>query len=50
MNEIQETMLNICFAGMLGVVLAENVIIIASAVKWVKNKIHKHKERKNTKD
>ena len=50
MTEIQETMLNICFGAMTGVFIAEVIIIIGWAASWIKDKIRKHKERKNTKD
>ena len=49
MTEIQETMLNICFGAMTGVFIAEVIIIIAGAASWIKDKIRKHKERKNSK-
>lgn len=49
MTEFQEMMLNICFGAMTGVFIAELIILIASAVSWVKEKIRKHKEKKQSK-
>lgn len=49
MTEFQEMMLNICFGAMTGVFIAEIIILIASAVGWVKEKIRKHKEKKQSK-
>lgn len=47
MTEFQELMLYSCFGAMTGVFIAELIIIIASAVSWVKDKIRKHNEKKN---
>ena len=48
MTEFQELMLYSCFGALTGVFIGELVIIIASAVTWVKAKIRKHKEKKNS--
>lgn len=48
MTEFQELMLYSCFGALTGVFIAEFIIIIASAVTWVKDKIRKHKEKKNS--
>ena len=50
MTEFQELMLYTCFGAMTGVFIAEIIVIIASAVSWVKDKIRKHKEAKKTKE
>lgn len=44
MKEIQEVMLNICFGSLTGVFLGEVIILIASAVSWIKDKMRKRKE------
>ena len=49
MTEIQELMLNICFGAMTGVFIAEIIVLIASAVDWVKERIRNHKEKKHSK-
>lgn len=48
MTEIQELMLYSCFGALTGVFIAEFIILIASAVSWVKAKIRKRKEKKNS--
>ena len=48
MTEFQELMLYSCFGALTGVFIGELVIIIASAVTWVKDKIRKRKEKKNS--
>ena len=50
MTEFQELMLYTCFGAMTGVFIAEIIVIIASAVSWVKDKIRKRKEAKKTKE
>ena len=50
MTEFQALMLNTCFGAMTGVVIAELIVIIASAVNWVMNKIRKHKDAKKVKE
>ena len=50
MTEFQELMLYTCFGAMTGVFIAEIIVIIASAARWVKDKIRKHKDSKETKD
>ena len=42
-------MLYICFGAMTGVFIAEIIVIIASAVSRVKDKIRKRKDAKKTK-
>lgn len=49
MTEFQELMLYTCFGAMTGVVVAEFIFIIASAVSWVKDKVRKRKEAKKAK-
>ena len=50
MTEFQELMLYTCFGAMTGVFIAELIFLIASAVSWVKGKIHKRKEAKKIKE
>jgi len=50
MTEFQELMLYTCFGAMTGVFIAELIFLIASAVSWVKDKIHKRKKTKKTKE
>ena len=50
MTEFQELMLYTCFGAMTGVVIAELIFFIASAVSWVKGKIRKRKEAKTIKE
>ena len=50
MTEFQELMLYTCFGAMTGVVVAEIIFLIASAVSWVKDKIRKRKEKKANPD
>ena len=50
MTELQELMLYTCFGAMTGVFIAEIIVIIVSAVSWVKDKIRKRKEAKKTKE
>ena len=48
MTEVQEMMLSVCLGAVTGVLIAEFIFIIVTAVKWLKDKIRKRKEKKNT--
>ena len=48
MTEFQELMLYSCFGALTGVFIGELVVLIVSAVTWVKDKIRKRKEKKNS--
>ena len=48
MTEFQELMLYTCFGAMTGVIVAEFIFIIVSAVGWVKDNIRKHKKAKES--
>ena len=50
MTEIQEVMLHICFGAITGVFLGEVIVLIASGISWIKDKIRNRKERKKSKD
>jgi uncharacterized membrane protein YciS (DUF1049 family) len=50
MTEFQELMLYTCFGAMTGVFIAEIIVIIASAVSWVKDKIRNRKEARKIKE
>ena len=48
MTEFQELMLYSCFGAFMGLVIANLVLIIASVVSWIKNKIHKRRKAKES--
>lgn len=48
MTEFQELMLYTCFGAVTGVFIGELIILITSAVCWVKQKIRKRKEIKQS--
>ncbi len=50
MTEFQELMLYTCFGAVTGILIAEFIFIIVSAVSWVRDKIRKHKEAKKAKE
>ena len=48
MTEVQDFMLTICFGTGIGIFVGECVYLILTAAGWIKDKMHKRKEKKNT--